>query len=263
MKRICHLLLCLLVFALCLSICACGKPDTHIKESSYDSPEDSIPVNSVEGSGYGSPEGAILAYAKALKTADISQILSTFAVETYVDNFDIEKYIEYVVTLQFTTIPMENWNDLTNEIGLINRQYQIVQDLRNLCVSVCLGDDYFNEKIYVKLDSSKATEAFLNKLSAEDWEQILARMEYDTDFIYAQEVQTNEFYDKHIPRTAAAHGCDEIVPIAIRITLEGTQYYLCMDVARYGNKWYNLRTPGIMNTILNGTSNNGGIVPID
>ena len=91
----------------------------------------------------------------------------------------------------------------------------------------------------------------------------MAEMEYDLDFIYIKDVYDEEACTEILQKTATAFGCDEIVPIAIRTTINGTRYYLCMDVARYGDKWYNWRAPGCMQSCLMGDSYSGGIVPVE
>ena len=50
----------------------------------------------VEGPGYTSAEEAARAYAEALKAGDLNAMLSTFAVESYVEHFDMAAYIEDV-----------------------------------------------------------------------------------------------------------------------------------------------------------------------
>ena len=66
----------LLVLCLMLPLCACGKKA------------------SIEGKGYDTPEEAIVAYAEAIKTGDLSKLMATHAVETYVDRYDLEENIE-------------------------------------------------------------------------------------------------------------------------------------------------------------------------
>ena len=70
----------LLAIALSITLCACGS-------------------RKVEGNGYNSPEEALLAYAEALKTGNVDNILSTFAVETYVERFDLAEYWDNIGTV--------------------------------------------------------------------------------------------------------------------------------------------------------------------
>lgn len=53
-------------------------------------------LGTIESRGYKSPEDAAKAYLEAFMNNDIDQMLSTFAVETYVKNFDLEKYVDRV-----------------------------------------------------------------------------------------------------------------------------------------------------------------------
>ena len=47
----------------------------------------------LEGSGFHTPEEAVLAYLEGLNRGDATEMLSTFAIESYVDNMDAENYL--------------------------------------------------------------------------------------------------------------------------------------------------------------------------
>ena len=47
----------------------------------------------LEGKGFASAEEAVAAYLQAMKENDVAGMLSTFAIETYVDNLDARAYL--------------------------------------------------------------------------------------------------------------------------------------------------------------------------
>ena len=49
----------------------------------------------MEGAGYKTPEDAVMAYAEYLKNGDMEGMISTFAVESYVEHFDMRAHLEY------------------------------------------------------------------------------------------------------------------------------------------------------------------------
>ncbi len=49
-------------------------------------------TGSYEGAGYATPEEAVQAYITARQAGDVSAMLSTFAIETYVDSYDAEAF---------------------------------------------------------------------------------------------------------------------------------------------------------------------------
>ena len=49
----------------------------------------------LEGTGYDSPEKAVEAYVNYLKEGNLKGIISTFAVESYVDNYDMTEHYKY------------------------------------------------------------------------------------------------------------------------------------------------------------------------
>lgn len=50
-------------------------------------------AHAFEGSGFDSPEEAVTAYLEAMQEGDVQGMLSTFAIETYVDNVDAQTYL--------------------------------------------------------------------------------------------------------------------------------------------------------------------------
>lgn len=50
-----------------------------------------------EGAGFDSPYDAVQSYIDALNAGDVSAMLSTFAIETYVDNMDAAEAIDRII----------------------------------------------------------------------------------------------------------------------------------------------------------------------
>ena len=62
-------------------------------------------------------------------------------------------------------------------------------------------------------------------------------------------------------RQAASYGCDEMVSVVAKLDIGGEEWYQCMDVARYGEKWYNLSFVGYIGHLLGLSSFTGGLAP--
>lgn len=60
-----------------MSISACSKSSVN---------------NTVESSGYASTAAAVAAYIEGLKENNLDKMISTFAVEHYVDNYDLQAF---------------------------------------------------------------------------------------------------------------------------------------------------------------------------
>ena len=104
-----------LVVCMLLSFCGCGKKAT------------------IEGKGFETPEEAMIAFAEAIRSGDMDQILSVHAVETYVDRYDLEAYIDYTHTyLPTMDCPMPNTDANTRAMNIVFRQNTIARQQQYL-----------------------------------------------------------------------------------------------------------------------------------
>lgn len=250
MKKILSILL---VICTLLALCGCSKDEE---------PQASA---TIEGSGFKSPEKAILAYAEALQSGDVKEILSTFAIETYVDNMDME---EYLSASGYYAMPtgLVSQDDYSREIRSIQRQYQLTQQLSYMYMNHSEAGipengapvplPPFSTSEYDSVDD------FIDAMSVEDWAEILEEMVIGDVLTFEDffpEKAEDERFMEMLEKRADQYGCDEIVPLAVEITLDGVDYYLCMDVACYDGKWYNLSLLGTIGTMLGVPSMAGGL----
>lgn len=234
----------LLAFLLCLSLCACGS-------------------KKVEGKGYRSPEEALMAYAEALKAGDVNKALSTFAVETYVENYGLEDQIEFAGAYQLS-FPLENEDDFTRQVNLITRQNGIISGLKYLYLYFALGEEKMQKSIITLSDGGYTdAEDLVDDLVVEDWMKALSQMKIK-DYVYLEDVQDGDAIERteeHLEKLCRVYGCDEIVPLAVEVKLDGRNYYLTMNVANYNGKWFNLNQGGILSSIMGGNAYSGGLIP--
>ena len=242
----------LLVLAMLTTLCSCDRNP-----------------NKIEGKGYDSPEEAILAYAEALQKGDVDAILATFAVETHVSNFDFEKYLERVrVYSSYSTYVLDSTDDFTQSMNVINRQYQISKSLTDLYLSMGDLEDYTTPMSITGNPYSSADD-LLDDLVIDDWMEILAGMEIGevlelSDFPRSYGLDNSkDFLKKSNKATAKYLGCDEVVSLAVEITIDGDDYYLCVDVACYDGKWYNSTPCGHLALLMGAPTYCGGLVPAE
>ena len=246
MKKILSILL---VICTLLALCGCGK----------DSEDDTNTGSSatIEGSGFKSPEKAILAYAEALQSGDVREILSTFAVETYVDSLDMEAYLDQSGSYMISQ-GLVSEDDYSREIRLVKRQYELTQLLSYLYLFHSqTGVSY--EPISPRGDPYENASDLIDALTVEDWMEILEDMEIG-DVLTAEDIipdKISDGYTKNLENLCVRYGCDELFPLAVEITLDGEDYYLCVDVACYDGKWYNLSMNGIIGIMLGAGSDTG------
>lgn len=239
MKKIIALIL---SAVLCLSLCACGS-------------------SKVEGKGYKSPEEALLAYADALKSGDVSKILSTFAVETFVKNYDLEAYLDTVRVYSPSNIYLENDSSFAQDLNIVARQNVITKQLYNMYAYLSLGPEYAVNLIPFSGNYDDADD-FLDDFVIDDWMDILSEMKYDDDFTYLDDLYEDDMVEKAedmLDDRCDMFGCEKLATLALEIELDGEDYLICMDVGCYDGKWYNLSHSGTIGSLLGVPSMAGGL----
>lgn len=238
----------LLVLCLMLPLCACGKKA------------------SIEGKGYDTPEEAIVAYAEAIKTGDLSKLMATHAVETYVDRYDLEENIErnHVYSYRLDC-PMPNDDAYSRDMNILLRQASIVQHQECRYLYVAFGEEYDLFRITVgETGDFKNASKLLRQLPQEEWLDILAEMEVGDVADYRDldiEKSIWKGTQKHVYRDMEKYmGCDEVTGLAVEITLDGKDYYLCADLICYDGVWYVLRAGGTIGTLA-GVETVAGLLP--
>lgn len=211
-------------------------------------PKDSEPVSqTLEGSGFDSPEAAITAYAKALSEGDVEGMLRTFAIESYVENYDLEAQIKRVGFYLFTP----------NEAGLPNDS-QYKQELNNYsrlaAVTTQIINGYFaltgvdNSKTYLPFSKQEENweetlDDFLEQLESPKLDKKLSSIEIG-DVLTAEDLLSDESYEVYDPESPYGDFLDveEFYDLAIEIAFDGEDYYLFMLTAKIDGKWYNITT---------------------
>lgn len=243
MKKIAIVLVICLLFALC----GCGN------------------AAKVEGKGYKTAEEAALAYAEALKTGDVNKVLATFAIETYVENYDLEEYIDRMNSyMPGAEIMMESTDEYTTQVNLINRQAAITKNLSHMYLSMADCEMTGSPIVLGKGEYDDASD-LVDDLTNEDWMEILADMEI------GDVLGMDEFLDKdqmdpaeeNLEKSCDYLGCDELQSVAVEVTLDGDDYYLFVDVACYDGVWYNCRPTGTLANLMGASYLTGSLLPED
>lgn len=245
----------LLVICTLLALCGCSKDSGEEQDESVSGASVTL-----EGKGFKSPEKAAQAYAEALQSGDVREILSTFAIETYVENMSVEDYIAYTGAYSLTSGPAGD-DSYCQEIRMVQRQNQICTILTSLYM---YHSSYgvVSAPIPYRNDPYGTPAELMEDLVVEDWMKLLKKMEIG-DVLSAEDLMPDKISDGYISNLetrAEYYGCDEIVPLAVEITLDGVDYYLCVDAACYDGKWYNLSPNGTIGAMMGAGQDTGYLV---
>ena len=115
----------------------------------------------------------------------------------------------------------------------------------------------------VILTEDGAVEAFLAGLAENDAAARWQEMEV-VEFVEPAELSDmylNESNQQNIAKQVASYGCDELVSVAVKLDIGGEEWYQCMNVARYGEKWYNLSLSGNIGNLLGLSPYTSGLAP--
>ena len=222
-------------------------------------------TGALEGPGFDSPEEAVTAYLEALKKGDVEGMLATFAIETYVSEMDAQAYLEWMWAFalgDFRGAPVSD--PYLRQIVVYQRQAELTNELYRQYLFYSWPEAYgeFSADA-LRLNGEAEVEAFLSALSASTFTNTLGSLEI-VEFVEPAELSDmylNERNQQTIARQAASYGCDELVTVAVKLDIGGEEWYQCMDVARYGEKWYNLSFSGYIGILLAMSSYAAGLAP--
>ena len=222
-------------------------------------------TGALEGPGFGSAEEAVTAYLEAMKNGDVEGMLATFAIETYVAEMDAQADLARMGSFQpgyGMRLPLGG--EYQRRVAVAARYGQLAESLAYqwMLFSWPEGYEAFGDESITFQEDGDA-EAFLTGLAENDAAARWQEMEI-VEFVEPAELSDmylNERNQQTIARQAASYGCDEIVSVVAKLDIGGEEWYQCMDVARYGEKWYNLSFSGYIGILLAMSSYAAGLAP--
>lgn len=248
----------ILVAALMAAALCCGFAEEALQEVNGGAGES----GRIEGPGYDTPEEAATAYIEALQKNDLNGMLSTFAVETYVEHFDLAYLVErmrsYVITMGY----VPGISDYAAALNLEYRRSQISQSIREqyltLMGSACVdGKPILNRE---QLDG----DAFLANIFAPEDRSFLSQIRFEGEFL-AMDALRDDFDGEEIASAIetcrADAGADEAECLVAKLQIAGDPYVLFINAVRYGDSWYNLSLGGIPSYRMGLDTFTGGISP--
>lgn len=226
----------------------------------------------VQGSGYDSAEEAVRAYVNALNRKDYDAMLSTFAVESYVEHYDLGAMVDRLQEYRMTyTMNITNENELargilkTRRINEINSmiEYQyfkiigvdelLADEGKDLMESFGLAESDFE-------NGSELIETLFQNAKRLDSVSIEAGSRIDPTLLFER------YYDarnmENIQRQKNIIGADELENICMNVTINDTLYYLFADCICFSGKWYLHSFNCNLSSALGVNPYSGGLAPV-
>lgn len=215
-----------------------------------------------EGEGYATADDAARAYVEAMNDGDIAAMLSTFAVETYIDRKDAAASLNWRKSFEysaFASLPVVD--PFSRGLLIERRRNEITQSIYCAWLLYSTYDTDFagaGAAYSVSLQDEAETQAFLSVFEASPWKRWIGHIAVTavcgTDdprvLEFVPETINNEANQKNLAKQQAICGADELVERVVFMDVDGTQGAQLMQCARYGNRWYNLKTQGLTATLL-------------
>ena len=197
----------------------------------------------IEGDGFDSPEEAVTVYLDGLAHHDIKEMMSAFAVETYAENYDLERYLERMQAYIPTYNYIPTISDFSLELNIEQRRSDVIKLIRSHYLVLTYSDVVLGEDAHsaIPMEDSDSAEEFMDSLFVSDDTGYLDEIEFDGTFI--DPVSLNEQYASennrnNMANSAKIYNADELVSTACRFSTEKGEFLLCLDEVRYGKRWY-------------------------
>ena len=218
-----------------------------------------LPSGTLEGPGFDTPQEAVLAYLEGLNNADVREMLSTFAFESYAEHANPEDMLRRVRTFMYgqtSSIPMNS--DFAKSI-VINGRYADLA--RNLMCSYSECSYSTEGRVITFAEESEVTD-FLKAFAGSPANEWLGNVEF-VEWIDPAQV-TDKFYTaanlRNLATQMACAGADDYAELVAHIKLNGVDSAQFMQCIKYGDRWYNHNYQSMMANLLGIMVTSAGLV---
>ena len=233
---------------------------------------DSAAAATYEGEGYETAKAAATAYVEAFNAGDVQGMISTFAIETAVENFDCAtllnqqgSYRPSGASNEFLGYP--SFNDYIKQLQVMFRYGDVAQCIFNQYRAwhwpEDVEDDYLSSVSFGR--DADAAVAFMKSVQAASQNNWIGRVELieifeikDFDSGYS-----GSDLEEAISTSQSYYGFDEKNALVIQLRIDGKDCILCMDCVRYESKWYILSIEGYISFMLGYDWRVGGLLPYE
>ena len=231
-------------------------------------PEEDV-SGKVEGAGFDTPEKAASAYMEGFAGKDIRKILSSCAVESYVDNYDIEKQTERLrsYSLYMTDSGVPYSGEFGRDLNVELRRASIIRNLKSQYLTL-IADPEFMEGTMIGYDpeESDITE-FMESIFPSDPEEIFDSITFDRMFV-PQDLLTEGKYGnamgtKNHKAMLNVYNVESGESVAAVFTAGGKHYYMMLETGKYNGKWYVLMPGGFLGSLMGIPASQAGIALVE
>lgn len=221
-------------------------------------------ADTMEGEGFDTPEAAAIAYLEGFRDEDVNRMISTFAIETYVQNYDFEALLERVgVYTLAMDVRMPNSNEYSTDLNIQVRRNQIANSIVNQYLVLCGTEGMEGQIVRISEDGGASKFAAgmdraMNRISLENLE-ILGFIPPKA----ASERYSSGSNRENLRKSAAICGADKRVSVIAAFQIGRKKYMQSFDALEYNGKWYIAQLGGNVGSLMGLSVMQNGLVPLD
>ena len=220
----------------------------------------------IEGPGFDSPEEAVIAYLEAFSNADINSMISTFAIESFAENVDLEARLgRFGISMPFNQ-PLPATNDMNINFN-IHQRYAHVSDNIRLKFMWRFMPEVINEGRSLRLEEPEDVEWIIGIMS--DWSCLdsLRDLQF-IEMVSPEEFLPSAMFDRYISEANQEvldwhrrdMGADDIEHVIARVMIDGQMYLFTFETVRYGDVWYISWLGGNLAVLMYVSHFSGGVI---
>ena len=219
-----------------------GMQAVFEKPAAAESPapaESTAAISRLEGSGYGTPEDAVLAYIDALNRGDVRDMLATFAVESYADHADPLFRVELSTSFRPSVdYLLPDPGDYGRSLSSYARYNSLASGFMNCYLDYAANTGGQN--------TSFKTDEEIRAFREQFGKSALSGLAGNVSFAaWADPVRISKGNivrpgnRSSLMSEAAVSGADDVAVVVAQVLVKGQMCILPMRCIRYGDRWYN------------------------
>lgn len=220
-----------------------------------------------EGPGYDTPEDAAIAYLYGLRDRDYLSMISTFAIESYIDNYDLNAFLARVksYTLSFEVRIPTNDKE-SRELNILYRLSKVVDMMLMQYLYITIPTAYSEGGLRI-LQTEEEQKTFLETVNSEMAAYPFADLEI-LDVLQANQV--DERYDMELNQKNIANQAmtftrevKNVANLGVVFRADNHKWMFCPQLVSYNDCWYIASLQGNLAHLQGINYAGGGIFQID
>lgn len=224
-------------------------------------------TESYEGAGWETPQDPVLVYLEGLKEQNLDKMVSAYAIETYIAQFDLQAQVKRLNTYTMSMTPrLPNANALTQTFNVEARRNEIIQAAQWQMTSVCMpGWDFSQPATFdrenIDNEASEFVQGLTDSYDSVDFSTLKVLRFVEPEKI--SELYASEKNQENMMAQVAPYGADEVRSVVAFFMVDTKVAVLYCDVMRYGEHWYMFRSSGNIGTLVGLSAYTAGMVAVE